>query len=147
MKNTNETFQQYYNKLYTSSVSCDDDQIESYFSNINMPKLNPVHARKLESTVMVAEIRKAVSLMNTGKSPGCDGFPVEYYKEYIDNLAPVLVKVYQEAFEKGHMPPTFNEALISLIPKKDRDITDPSNFRPISLLNIDFKILTKVLAL
>ena len=45
------------------------------------------------------------------------------------------------------MPPTFNKALISLIPKKDRDITDTSNFRPISLLNLDCKILTKVLAL
>lgn len=72
---------------------------------------------------------------------------MEINKEYRDILAPVLVKVYQEAFEKDHMPPTFKEALIPLIPKKDRDITDPSNFRPISLLNMDFKILTKVLAL
>ena len=90
---------------------------------------------------------KAVSIMNTGKSPGYDGFPVGYYKEYIDILAPVLVKVYQMAFEIGHMPPTFNEALISLIPKRDRIITDPSNFKPISLLNLDFKIRTKVLSL
>lgn len=141
-KDINEIFQQYYKKLYTSRVSGNEDQINSFFSNINMPKFNLDQARKLESSITVAEIRKAVSLMNTGKSPGYDGFPVEYYKEYIDILAPVLVKVYQEAFEKGHMPPTFNEALISLIPKKDRDITDPSIFRPISLLNLDFKILT-----
>lgn len=112
-----------------------------------MPKLNPDHTRKLESPITVAEIRKAVSLMNTWKSPGYDGFPVGYYKEYIGNLAPVSVKAYQEAFEIGHMPPTFNEALISLIPKKDRYITDPSNFKPISLLNLDFKMLTKVLVL
>lgn len=112
-----------------------------------MPKLNPDHTRKLESPITVAEIRKAVSLMNTWKSPGYDGFPVGYYKEYMGNLAPVLVKAYQEAFEIGHMPPTFNEALISLIPKKDRYITDPSNFKPISLLNLDFKMLTKVLVL
>ncbi len=69
---------------------------------------------------------------------------MEYYKEYIDILAPVLQRVYQETFEKGHVPQAFNEALISLIPKKDRDVTDPSNYRPISLLNVDCKMLTKV---
>lgn len=72
---------------------------------------------------------------------------MEYYKEYIDILALVLQKVYQEAFEKGHVSPAFNEALISLIPKKHRDTTDPANFRPIIPLNLDCKILTKVLAL
>lgn len=145
----NKTFQHYYEKLYTSTVPCNDNQRERdlFFSNIDMPKLETDQAEKLESPITEGEIRKAVSLMNTGKSPGNDGFPAEYYKEYIDILAPVLVKVYQEAFEKGYVPPTFNEALISLIPKKDRDITDPANFRPISLLNVDSKILTKVLAL
>lgn len=72
---------------------------------------------------------------------------MEYYKEYIDILVLVLQKVYQDAFEKGHVSPAFNEALISLIPKKDSDTTDPANFRPIIPLNLDCKILTKVLAL
>uniref|UniRef100_A0A3B4V3N4 Reverse transcriptase domain-containing protein n=1 Tax=Seriola dumerili TaxID=41447 RepID=A0A3B4V3N4_SERDU len=105
-------------------------ELESQFFNIDMPKLNPNQARKLESPITEGEIRKAVSLMNTGKSPDNDRFPV-----------------YQETFEKGQLPPTFNQTLISLIPKKDRDTTCPSNFRPISLLNVDCNILTKVLAL
>lgn len=119
----NKTFQQYYEELYTSTISCDDNQREQelFFSNVDVPKLQSDEARLLESPITEGEIRKAVSLMNTGKSPGNDGFPAEYYKEYIDILAPVLVKVYQEAFEKGHVPPTFNEAFISPIPKKDRD--------------------------
>lgn len=64
--------------------------------------------------------------MNAGKSPGNDGLSMEYYKEHIYILASVLVKVYQEAIEKGYIPPTFNEALISLILKIY--VTDPSNF-------------------
>lgn len=101
---------------------------------------------KQVTTGLTTPIRKAVPLMKTGKSPGNDGFPAEYYKEYIDIMALVLAKVYQEAFEKGQvLPPTFNEALISLIPKKDRDVTDPANFRPVSLVNVDCKIVTKVL--
>lgn len=77
-----------------------------------MPKLDINQVRKLESPITEGEIRQAVSLMNTGKSPGNDGIPAEYYKEYIDVLAPMLVKVYQEAFEKSHVPPTFNEFLL-----------------------------------
>ena len=118
-----------------------------FFSNTDMPKLLSDNAEKLQSLLTEGEIRKAVSLMKTGKSPGYDGFSAECYKEYINNLAPVLQRVYQEAFEKGQAPPTFNKALISLIPKKDTDITDPSNCRPISLFNLDCTISTKVLAL
>ena len=85
--------------------------------------------------------------MKTGKSPGIDGFPAEYYKHHIDILAPKLLEVYNESLMSGSLPPSFYEALISVIPKKDRDTTEHSNYRPISLLNVDCKILTKILAL
>lgn len=65
--------------------------------------------------------------------------PVEYCKEYKNILAAVLLKVYLEIFDKGKLPQTFNEKLISLIPKKDRDISDPNNYRSISLFNVDYK--------
>ena len=82
--------------------------------------------------------------MKNGKSPGHDGLPVEYYKIFIDILAPILQKVYQVMFDKGRVAPTFNEAVISFIPKAGKDAADPSYFRPISLLNLDSKILTKM---
>ena len=85
--------------------------------------------------------------MKTGKSPGMDGFPAEYYKQYIDIMAPILKDVFNEAFTLGTLPPTFYEALISVIPKKNRDTADPANYRPLSLINADCKILTKILAL
>lgn len=46
-------------------------------------------------------------------------------------------KVYFEAFVTGSLPGTFNDALISLIPKKDRDTSDPGNYRPVSLMGVD----------
>lgn len=67
--------------------------------------------------------------MKTGKSLGLDGFPVEYFRKYIDTITPVLHEVYREAFESGSRPGTFQEVIISLIPKQDRDVSDPSNFR------------------
>lgn len=71
--------------------------------------------------------------MKTGKSPGVDGFPVEFYKRYIDILCPFVAEVFQEAFQYRSLPDSFSEGIISLIPKKDKDLTDPANYRPISL--------------
>lgn len=58
-------------------------------------------------------------------------------------MAPILHDVYLETFETGSLHGTFNDALISLIPKKYSDTSEPSNFRPVSLLGVDCKIVTK----
>ena len=73
-------------------------------------------------------MEEAISLKK--KSPGLDGLPVEYYREYIDLLAPILTKVYKESFDMGQLQDTFNKALITLILKKDRDPTDPGAIDP-----------------
>ena len=93
-------------------------------------------------------MRNAIRSMQSGKSPGTDGSPAKYYKGYIElGLVPVLTNIYEEAFQTGSLPPSLNDALISLIPKKGRDHTDPDDFRPISLINVDSQILAKVLAI
>lgn len=75
------------------------------------------------------------------------GFPVEYYKKYVDILCPFLTEVIHEAFQYGSLPEILNQAIISLITKKDKYSTNPANYRPISLINVDCKILSKTLAL
>lgn len=85
--------------------------------------------------------------MTAGKSPGLDGFPAEYYKKFIDIEAPILTWVYTEALAVGQLPPTFNDAIITVLLKKDKNPYEPSSYRPISLENVDWKIWTKVLAM
>lgn len=146
-KHINDVFVSHFISLYTSSSPTDTSPMTAFLNDLEMPSLSDDDATTLEQDLEIEEITDAIMAMQNRKTPGMDGYPVEFYKKFKAQLAPLLLAVFTESLEKGSLPTTFSQASISLLLKKDKDPTHPGSYRPISLLNVDAKILAKVLAL
>ncbi|CAM2116433.1 unnamed protein product [Caretta caretta] len=84
--------------------------------------------------------------MPTNKSPGMDGLTVEFYRAFWDILGPDLVTVWAESLQSGVLPLSCRRAVLALLPKKG-DLRDLRNWRPVSLLSTDYKIVAKAISL
>lgn len=116
-----------------------------FLEKCNLPTLSQKDSNFLDMEFTCDEITKTMNTLKNSKSPGPDGICNEFYKKFSTILAPYLLKMYNMALEAGPFPPSLNEAVITLIPKKGKDLKQVRSYTLISLLNTDLKILTKSL--
>ncbi len=131
--------------LYRSEPPDDPSDIITFLEGLTIPTITPEDSLQIDRGITAGEVTQAIKSMQSGKVRGPDGFSIEIYKEFADKLASILSQLYQDIFEQQKLPQTMTQAIISVLLKKDKDPLLCSSYRPISLLNCDYKILTKIL--
>jgi hypothetical protein len=137
---------EFYNNLYTDPKITIPDAENDGFLDENIKKLNEDSTDLCEKEINLEELGTALKDLKNGKSPGTDGFTADFYKFFWSKIKYHILESLKQAYTSGELSTEQKRGVINLIPKKDKDIRLLKNWRPISLLNTDYKILTKLLA-
>lgn len=131
---------EYFKPLYTSFNPSDANTCN--LSKMSLSKLTQVHLQTLEGPITIKEIVAAIHALKTGKAPGSDRITAEFHKRFKTQLVPHIHSILVIRYlHDGQIPKSWLEVKVVLIPKPGRDLLKPEAYRPISLLNMDSKIL------
>ena len=139
-----EETKRFYEDLYAETENIND--YDKYFLN-NIPQLDKKLVDVGEEEITVEECGKALKKMKNGKTPGNDGLTVEFYKMFWSSIKDLVYESFLFAYDIGELSIDQKRGIIKLIPQKDKIIKFLKNWRPISLLNTDYKIIAHILAM
>lgn len=132
----------FYSDLFTARAP--DQQCLDILFDV-LPQLGEERQLELDTALTFEEVTEAVHQLTPGKAPGIDGLPVDFYRTFWGIIGRDLYEVLMASFNDGVLPTSCQRAVLSLIPKKG-DLCLLKNWRPVSLLCTDYKILSRCLA-
>ena len=141
---------QFYSDLYTKPSHELADKIQYQFKflrHIPMENMTVDNYDLLGRDLTQQELLDALNKMKTDRSPGLDGLTVEFYRSFWPKLGGIVFNSIKHAQNQKKMSLSQRRGLIKLIPKKDKSPFQVSNWRPITLLNVDFKLVSKALSI
>ena len=141
-----KSLKEFYSSLYTRKSLKTEKEYLEYLAGISASTLSKQDQGLCERQLSLKEIFDALNDMPADKTPGNDGITKEFYLAFFDMLGPKLLMGYNHTFSQGELSTSQKQAVITLIEKKGRDKRYIKNWRPISLLNVDAKIISKILA-
>ena len=140
----------FYTKLYSTSTTQFDkktrERVFKQFLSLEHPKIDLNDAPELTADITEDEVFDILKSFSDNKSPGSDGLTKEFYVFFWDIIKKPLLDSFVFSLRMGSLSMDQRKGIISLIPKKDKDTTYLKNWRPLTLLNTDYKILAKLLA-
>ena len=142
----------FYENLYSDhnpNIAYDDlmEMEKDFLEPSDVEKLSVEQKDFVDSEITIEECGKALSQLSNNKSPGCDGLPTEFYKFFWGYLKYMVYDSFKWSIENKSLSMDQKSGVITLVPKHGKDVHHLSNWRPISVLNTDYKILTKLYAL
>lgn len=135
----------FYEKLYTCRPNKSNEEIKEYLQKIKITPLKEKEKQECEGLLTFKECSDTIKTFKKNKTPGNDGLPIEFYAKFWPILGNIVVDAFNASYLKGEMSTSQRQAVITLLDKgKDRTLL--KNWRPISLLNVDYKIASKTIA-
>ena len=134
----------FYSDLYKSNNTIIENN--NQFFTKDHKTLSNSEKLHCDNDITPEECYKCLLSFKNNKTPGNDGLTKEFYLKFWPNISKPLMESFRYSQEIGKMSTSQRQAVVTLIEKKDSDRQYLSNWRPISLLNFDYKLLTKTLA-
>ena len=136
----------FYQKLY-SSTNPSASGIADYINSSNLTAVDQSVSDDINHNISISELDQIVGKLSNNKSPGWDGLTAEFYKEFWPEIRDTLFNSFQESVNRGTMTPSQRIGILTLIPKPKTpaELCFIGNWRPITLLNVDYKIFTHVI--
>ena len=136
----------FYEELHSTEMTFSHADYDEFIKDLKITRLSKDVRETCEGLLAFEECKKSLETFQNGKSPGEDGFTAEFYAFFFELLGHDLVASLNAAYELGELSISQRRGIITLLPKEDGSSLELSNWRPITLLNIDYKIASKAIA-